>query len=229
MSIAQRLCHEIVEPVLKSSPIHTTPNITKKYMNYDSISHQKHGSATRSIVIQKKKDVNKFLPRDTTGIRPLIKAKETILKKKLVDVAVNTFITGPLKTDNDCVTNVRKRDNRCGCKCSHRKLASCKASAKQIQTHSNRSYLLADKACAHTVETVSCGTQFFDKLCGVHIPRDYSKEMLNKETMALLITRGPPKPKLEPCYNFNKPMCHMNDLYAKRWALSQYPVRGPDF
>lgn len=239
MSIAQRLCSEIVEPVFNTPQNFSTFNTSKKNYHSPIVSAKHHRSGCRSIVAQKKK-ASKLAPRDSEGSRILLqklKSKETLNNKLLIDAAVNTYITGPLKCDTDCVTNVRKRDARCVCKCSHGRLTNCRASAKRIQTLNNIGYFNADKACAQIVETVSCGTQFLDKLGQfTNLNNLCSRTMANKETMALLIT--PNCARIErPCQEAHfsctnrtsvRPSSQSNFL-TKRWAMSPYPVRGPDF
>lgn len=240
MSIAQRLCSEIVEPVF-NTPQNFSTYKTPKKNHHSPIASAKHlRSGCRSLVVQKKK-VSKPAPRETEGSRILLqrfKSKEIINNTLLIDTAVNTYITGPLKCDTDCVTNVRKRDPRCVCKCSHGRLASCKASAKRIQTLNNIGYFNADKACAQIVETASCGTQFLDVLGHFNNQnRICPRKMVNKETMALLITPNNARFERPSCQEAHfsctnrpsvRPSSHSNSI-TKRWAMSPYPVRGPDF
>ncbi|CAH0596272.1 unnamed protein product [Chrysodeixis includens] len=239
MSIAQRLCSEIVEPVFNTSQNFSTFNTSKKLNHHHGPTvSAKHRSGCRPVVAQKKK-VSKLPPRDTDGSHTLLqklKSKETLLKSDLIDTAVNTLITGPLKCDIDCVTNVRKRDARCVCKCAHGRVANCKASTKRIQTLSNLGYINSDKACAQIVETVSCGTQFLEKLGHFSNQNNLStKTMVNKETMALLLKPNSvknEKPSQDARNTYTNRVSERvshSHLIAKRWAMSPYPVRGPDF
>ncbi|KAJ0172294.1 hypothetical protein K1T71_012267 [Dendrolimus kikuchii] len=228
-SIAQRLCDEIVEPVLQTtSRISAVGNCTRLMHHCPS---KQDGKPTRTIIVEKKKVVNKITPRDSNIGRTVIKqlkSKETFSKKKLTDIAVNTFITGPLKCDNECVTMVRRRDNRCSCKCAH-KCMNTKASVKEIQTFDTMNYMHTDKACAQCVETVSCGTQFLEKLSRALSKGSKSGIKINKPFKAT------PRESFKIQHNSsnflsnNSGFSNSSVKGARRWALSQYPTRGPDF
>ncbi|XP_026761343.1 uncharacterized protein LOC113520268 [Galleria mellonella] len=220
-TIAEKLCKEIVDPALKSSS--KTPAEKSRHITQQTTSNRQDGRSTRSIVIEKKKEINKLIPRNNTSaiVGNKFKSKETILKKNFVDIACNTLVTGPLRCDIDCVTMVRKRDNHCTCKCAHKRVNS-KASVKQVQTYDIRNYGFTDKACTQYVETLSCGTQFLEKLTE-NRSRFGSKTKADQHSVKEPTENGP---NLYININRGSNICRK---IAKRWAISRYPVRGPDF
>lgn len=227
-NVAQKLCNEIVEPVLQTAPrISNVRNSNRLIHHWPT---KKNGKPTRTIVVEKKKVINKITPRGSDAGRTVVKqltSTESFSEKKLVDIAVNTFITGSFKCDNECVTMVRRRDNRCNCKCAHKR-KNLKASPKEIQTFDTMDYMHADKACAQCIETASCGTQFLKNL---------SKD-ITKGTKSGLKINKVVRPTPNETFKFQKGSSNiLNDSRfsnssvkgARLWALSQYPNRGPDF
>lgn len=224
-SIAQKLCDELVEPALKPSKDSTTKRSSNKFLSRSN--SRPDSKSSRSIIIEKKKVINRLVPNDSNASRTKFKSKDTLLKKKFTDIAVNTLITGPLRCDNDCVTMVRKRDNKCSCKCAQKRL-NYKASAKQMQTISSRHFSLTDKACAQCIETNSCGTQFLEKLSGVLKPQNSTGT--KKSSIDMKINSSLKYPfRVRPEGSTPSKPTILNYMGARRWALSQYPTRGPDF
>lgn len=221
--VAQKLCDEIVEPALKPSKDSATKRSTSKFLS--QCPSRQDSKTTRSIIIEKRKVINKLVPNDSNSSRTKFRSKETLLKKKFTDIAVNTLITGPLRCDSDCVTMVRKRDNKCSCKCAQKRM-NYKASAKQIQTSNTRNFSLTDKACAQCIETASCGTQFLEKLSGVIKPQ--SSTGTKKSSKDIMKIHSSVKDRLKQEETISRP-AFINYMGARRWALSQYPTRGPDF
>lgn len=244
MSVAQKLCDEIVEPAFRTPPnVYNTsrkclfPTTSSRRYN---VPYTNSGSATRSIVIpRKRQSVNRTLQREGILNKSSFRSRDrgyevSIYDNDLVDTAINTIVTGPLTCDQDCVTDVRKRDinnHKCACKCSHRGLPNCRLSVKQVQTVNTRKYLLADKACSQMVETMSCGTQFLERLsCASKRERRHDKRHSHNYTMADLASRqyGYAKHMEESGTTLDQ-RAHVVMSSAKRWALNHYPVRGPDF
>lgn len=224
--VAQKLCDEIVEPVLKPSKDNATKRSSSKFLS--QCPSRQDSKSTRSITIEKRKVINKLVPNDSNSSRTKFKSKETLFKKKFTDIAVNTLITGPLRCDNDCVTMVRKRDNKCSCKCAQKRL-NYKASAKQIQTFDSRHFSLTDKACAQCIETASCGTQFLEKLSGGVLKPQSSTGTKKSSKDIIKINSSFKDPyRVRQEESTTKP-AFINYMGARRWALSQYPTRGPDF
>lgn len=229
-TLAQKLCNEIVEPALNPS----SNNITiarSKFMPQNQT--KTDGKPTRTIVVAKKRVINKLTPHPLDSSKTVVnklKSKETFLRKLLVDISTNTLITGPLKCDNDCITMVRRRDNNCSCKYFNKKHCS-KASSKQIQTaNNNRSNFLMDKACAQYIDTVSCGTQYLGKLSTLKVP-DKSQIILkaSNDVCSPDIRRNIKRMRAESLRSEYKSSNIGFYLPNKRWALSQYQKRGPDF
>ncbi|CAF4841461.1 unnamed protein product [Pieris macdunnoughi] len=119
-TVAQQLCHEIVEPILKASANNVKSNMSRKSIKCTNSKNE--AKPTHSVYIEKKRAVSKIVPIGNTksGINTL-KARETILKKHFIDFGINTLISGPLRCDNYCVTMVRSRDQN-PCKCSQKKI-----------------------------------------------------------------------------------------------------------
>ncbi|XP_047034426.1 uncharacterized protein LOC124640620 [Helicoverpa zea] len=280
MSIAQRLCNEIVEPAIKPAILSTSRKCMFQNPKTSSSGHRSSNTRPinpqKSINVQKRKTSSKLPTRESFGSgnflrssklknlidtavntfvsgpqacdsRTLLQSKlkniesESHIKPKyiLIDTAVNTLVSGPITCENHCVTNLRKRKsspaNRCACKCSLGKLNNCKASVKEIQTHHNRNYFLADKACSKIVEKASCGTQFLETLSkAIRQRRDKPKSSC-KETMTVLSTRRSQGTKVrqESQHNHKKSQAANSNcsfkLSSKRWALNHFPVQGPDF
>lgn len=232
-SIARELFDEICEESPVKSSKHSTQESFKR-LNPASSSRY-NGRPTRSIVVEKKRVINKVVPSDSISKSRVInkfKSKET-LKKTFVDLGTNTIITGPLRSNNTCVTMVQKRDPKNVCKCNTKGL-KCK-DTKEIQTFGIKNYTALDKACTQCVETVNCGTQFFERLGG-----RVSKEPMSDKIRTILrstntqTTWSPSKQDVskenESKTEFapNKSSMY-NYMGARRWALSHYPTRGPDF
>ncbi|XP_037301991.1 uncharacterized protein LOC119192266 [Manduca sexta] len=227
--IAQKLCDEIVEPALNPSRTNTSAVNSNKYF-YNSAKQEP--KTTRSVVIEKRKVINKLLPYES-GTRRNVKtihSKDTVLRKKYVDVGSNTYITGPLRCDNNCVTLVRRRETRCSCKIPQKR--TTKANVKQIQTLGWKNYAFTDKACARCIETVNCGTQFYDAYCNeTRVPKTSRNTVPTvRDIKPWSIMQESPNVRRELSNTINRPT-NLSHYYmgGKRWALSQYPTRGPDF
>ncbi|XP_072933476.1 uncharacterized protein [Epargyreus clarus] len=220
-TIAQKLCHDIVDPILASSSANIAQYVQsrKSFKSVHGNSSIRFAKPTKSIVIEKKKIVSQLEPSSKTVISQL-KSKDRILRKEFVDVGVNTLISGPLRCDNNCVTNVRKRDQ---CSCKLRKKINFQASTKQVQTL-NKTCSRSDKACTHCIDTMNTGTQFMENL----------NRLRTQISNRLLLNQSN---EFEPQFSFrNTPRTSSRmsktinlNQYGKRWALSSYPTRGPDF
>lgn len=159
-----------------------------------------------SSVIIKKKVTSKICPSNHKAIKS--KTQEPLLENKFQTKATNTDITGPLKSDTNCLTMIQQR-KKCSCKCTIQKHMS----DKMIQNLNNLNIIQSDKACIHTVKTISCGTQFSDNL----IDKSTSKLKSSENRQFCAESRSSSRPVF---YDF---------MGARRWALSQYQIHGPDF
>lgn len=234
-TVAQQLCHDIVEPILKASANNVMANMSRKSIK--CINNKNEAKPTRSVYIEKKRTVSKVIPIGNTksGINTL-KSRETLLKRQLIDSGINTLISGPLKCDNYCVTMVRSRDQN-PCKCSQRKITR-KGNNKIIQTLSTKNFSYMDKACAHHIDAVNCGIQACDKQSiiksslrttkfrnniNVNIPQKESI-ILQSEFDRFKKDNGHNRLKI----SFYSPES-TNCCSGNRWTLSDLPIRGPDF
>lgn len=217
--IAQQLCDEIVEPPLKPSKDSIRKKSLSKLLNQCSSSQESDDETTRPIIIEKRKITSRLVPNTSKAGRTKSKSKE-ILKKKFTDTSVNTKITGTRGCDNNCMTLLRKRDKN-NCNCGQKRL-NCKSIAKQVQTFPSKDYFfLSDKACAQCIETVSCGTQFLEKQSGLSTGvRKSNKDITMIHTAYNRIKQ---EESTTPRTAF------LSDMGARRWAISRYPARGPDF
>lgn len=226
-NIAQKLCHDIVEPELKRS----TKPITGKSANKFTSSSTKRNVKPPRFVHNHTQANSKTKISHTNGVT-VLKSKASILKS-LADTAVNTIVTGPLRCDNNCVTLVRRRDNQRSCKCGH-KSPNIKASAKSIQTLLRKDFNRTDKACTHCVETATCGTQL---LKNNSLPGNQKR---SKSTITIKVPVGRLECSTELSPYVKRYCCHnhlqnnavepcLRYVTAKQWALSHYPTRGPDF
>ncbi|XP_028160332.1 uncharacterized protein LOC114352796 [Ostrinia furnacalis] len=233
-SIAQKLCDEICEESPLKHSKHSTRESCKKLNQAQASNSRYDGRPTRSIVVEKKRVVNKVVPSSSCSKSKIVinkfKSKETLLKKTFVDSAQNTIITGPLRCDNDCVTMVRKRDNKGNCKCGNKRI-NCRVSAKEIQTFDTKNYCQLDKACAQCVETVNCGTQFLERLSSRKpLPLNMrSQAKLCNEIDTQTNEGSKENEKSRNDIICSKSKINYNFMGARRWALSQFPARGPDF
>ncbi|XP_013186010.2 uncharacterized protein LOC106131444 [Amyelois transitella] len=267
-AIAQKLCEEIVDPVVKStskipsSQVHQSKLPSKKSSTANS-RNRNIGKPTRSVVIKKEK-TNKIVPNGSSKtVINKFRSKETILKKDYVEIGVNTEVSGSLRCDNNCITAVRKRGpNKCGgsgvtsCKCSLKRVR-LKGTPKLIQTEQLHTCSLLDKACTQCVETASFGTTPFVKYDDNAPASSFkqSKTTFREPTLAFKESyhnmKEPRKYFYKPQHSFpgqhqsfneyhsisKEPQRRKTDIHGsfvsyrscKRWALSQYPVRGPDF
>lgn len=200
-SVAQKLCEEIVD--LDSKPSSSKGHTTRTIQPAKSAPNNKYnGKTRRSLSVERKKVLNKLNVQDPqTGIR--LKFKESSFRKDFEDTAINTTVTGPLSCDYNINTNIRKREIKdCHCICSKRKVT--KLITKHIQTTTSKVKFPNDKACAQCIETSSCGTQFLN-------PANLRSKSCQKEQMIKPLNSG------------------IFSVGGRRWALSRYPVRGPDF
>lgn len=221
-SIAQKLCNDIVEPILASSTIDISrcEQPRKSLKSIHGNSSIRYAKPTKSVVIEKKKIISQLEPSSNSVISQL-KSRDKILRKEFTEAGINTLISGPLRCDNNCVTNVRKRDE---CNCKIRKKINFKGSTKQVQTLNN-ACSRSDKACTHYIDTMNTGTQFIENL---------NNRMRTQISNRLLLNRSN---EFEPQFSFRntpRPSSRTNQTinlnqYGKRWALSSYPTRGPDF
>lgn len=204
-SIAQKLCDDLVEPVLKpSSEVHKPTNSTSQSIK-PIISSVHRGGVTRSIIVEKKKIVNKLNTKDSCKPEVTrLHSKETIYKKNFRDTSVNTRLTGPFRNGGNSLSSVKKNYS-CSCKNISRKTGQ-KAS-KFVQTLNEKFCMHYDKACSHYVETMNCGTQFFNP--SITLSKLNTRSTGNKNSKSIIS---------------NNIITH-----GKRWAVSRYPARGPDF
>lgn len=232
-SIAQKLCDEICEesPQSRHNSHRKTGENNRKL--YQASSSRYVGRPTRSITVEKERTINKVVPPNNSSRSKIVinkfKSKETLLKKTFVDTALNTIITGPLRCDHEAVTAVRRREYKGNCKCGNK--PNCRVSAKEIQTFDNN-YGQLDKACAHCVETVNCGTQFLERLSSRRMlsPNINSRAKLCTEvnTQTNTEVKKDYETRTRPFLGTQKSKTS-NFMGARRWALSQYNTRGPDF
>lgn len=203
MSVADKLCNDIVEPVLKQASTRTQGPLTSSKSS--KTIHPKDNRTIRSVSIHKKEEITTLGPRDHTGSRVVLnklKSKETVYKKNFLDTAINTLVTGPLKCDNNCVTNVRTREGNYCCKCgSHRRTLVDKR-AKEIQTF--KGFLFADKACGHCLIS--------------------NMPTIDKETMVSNISA-------HSSHTYPRSPDYKRRILTspRRWSVSPYRTTGPDF
>lgn len=226
-NVAQKLCHDIVEPVLKQSTANIGRVKSTNKPNNSSSTLKQNVKPTKFVHIDRKTS-SKTKALHTDGI-----TKPSILKS-LADTAVNTLVSGPLRCDNNCITLVRKRDHHSSCKCGN-KSSKTNCKAKSIQTILNKDFSRIDRACMHCIQTATCGTQFLDKNCILGIKKTKSKSHIG---LVPEITRIETNLTLDrylnnqrdPCnHHVDNKMSSFRYVTPKRWALSNYPIRGPDF
>ena len=233
-TIAKKLCNDIVDPILSSSEVND--KIDLHISQNDRV--------IPSLYSQKKKVVNKNLSHNSNTSNRLNTTK-IVLKKYFNNSAINTEISGPLRCDNNCVTVVRKRDNFVICKCNNIQQSS-KHRSKQIQTIYKKSASLLDKSCTHCIETVSCGTQFFDNFnsilrsrgsnskskSSVTIKVQESTKILQQSDISGKGYKGFNEDDLKKMDNKHLEHDNRSDFQSagqKQWAISTYRIRGPDF
>lgn len=219
-AIAQELTETIVEPACIER---TTANIGIETSWHKPtvrlLGTNLQNKPTRSIIVEKEKIINKLVPRSSKlsdkghSIINQYKSKETILKKLFTETAVNTTESGTSKSDGQCVTSIRRRDgNSCRCSPRHNK---CQVLTQEIQT-SDTKLVYIDRACSRCFQQLSRGTQVLGTTGEVKI---FSSIGLDPRTAC----RGPiqiPRSERKSSH------CIMG---ARRWSLSKYAQRGPDF
>ncbi|CAK1545663.1 unnamed protein product [Leptosia nina] len=238
-TVAQQLCHDIVEPALKASANNVKSHLSRKSI-IKAASSRSETKPSRSVYIEKKSVTKKIAPTESSKSRVnTLKSSGTVLRKKFIDSAINTLISGPLRCDNYCVTMVRKRDQN-PCKCGSKKVIPKAISHKVIQTPSRKNFSKMDKACANRFDAVTCGTQFYDS----HSSK--LKSAINKSrSRTNIYFKAPYEKALESNNEINRSnrilnqenkLDRYNDRFestsyfgGKRWALSDFPIRGPDF
>lgn len=209
-TIAQKLCAKIVDPGCKTSTANI--GIETSWHRPRTIFQNK---PTRSIVIEKEKVINKLIPRASNlcdkghAVINQFKSKETILKKLFTDTAVNTTATH----DSQCVTSIRKRDVNY-CRCSPRR-NNCQVATQEIQTLDS-TLMHVDRALSWCIEQSSRSTQVVPK---VEESKVYSSIGLNAR-VALRGSNQIPKSEKKSSHSI---------MGARRWSLSKYSQRGPDF
>ncbi|CAG9793491.1 unnamed protein product [Diatraea saccharalis] len=228
-SVAQKLCEKIYEETSTRSFKHGIKSNTPNSVSFisSSTSNRYKGRPTNSIIVEKKREINKVLPKTNAYRNKIVinkfKSKETLLKKKFVDVSSNTIKTGPLKCDNDCVTIVRRRDSKCTCGQKRNKFLF---STKDTQTLNFKHHPTLDKASARCVSMINCAVQ------------EENKHSMNKISKAKLVYDV----DVQTSFNKNSMKRQMqdksagapiktntNNMVVRRWAISKGPARGPDF
>lgn len=236
-TIAQKLCDDIVEPILKSSKIQN--NILsneKKNLN------NQNGRAVQSSYSQRRQVISKNQSYSSNTSHGLKKD----VSKKYENSAINTEITGQLRCNNNCITLLRKRDNHVLCRCNNNKQSNFKLRSKEIQTINKKDCSLKDKSCTHCVETVSCGTQLFDdsnsilkkngsrsrSKTNITIKLQESNQSLTKlcndiKEYETFIENNLNNIQKKQIKSYTSPISKY--VEGRYWAISNYPARGPDF
>lgn len=225
-TIARKLCHDIVEPILKpSSNNRRKVNSSKKSENTPN-NTSNNVKPKQTFEFENKKSVKIVPSNKTDSSKNRVKFNENEIKTKSVNSAINTPSSGPLSRDNNSLTLIHKRNHQ-------------KGISKGIQTICKKNFSISDKSCTHCVETVSCGTQFIDNLNGilkqscsklkpkVAIQIQDSKETFKLRRKQLLSNETNFKFFIEKPQISKTPS--LRYVGAKYWALSNYPTRGPDF
>ncbi|CAG9567938.1 unnamed protein product [Danaus chrysippus] len=236
-TIAQKLCQDIVVPGLKLDE--NVKGMASGKLLSSSIRHsvkstisQRSGSLDRAKLLKyEPPNINNSKLRGN-------KSGVTVTKKNITNTSVNTLVSGPLKCDNNCVTSLRKRNNQGNCKCMDGKK---KVNTKETQTLLKVNYSLSDKACFQCIEQVSCGTQILDnksnvmKQIGINVNslkpptrvKEYDEDIYHSDQNSDRCTF---KSQDRSRFSSNT-SCKPNLRYisAKRWAVTNFPTRGPDF
>lgn len=235
MSIAQRLCNEIVEPVLQNTNLGPFVYMTQSKKGLASTSgsgySRRHASNQRSRTLSGSKresvpitSLPYFTSRDFIGpIRSSIRSNGICTKRTK---AANTENEDePVMCDTECMTNVRRRDS---CKCTPTKI-NCKASNKKIQTMLGRNPTYVNRACSADLEIVSSGTQFQDVKDN---RRKHQRDIIidldtieSSESSGLILKKSKSRRNRNESHDPHKLTYHS----CKRWALSRTQVQGPDF
>ncbi|KPI98739.1 hypothetical protein RR46_10057 [Papilio xuthus] len=202
-TIAEKLCGDIVNPVLEQSSASS---------HYADNSKSQNASPTRSILVEKRKVVNNIIPKGKSAVViTKFKTRETVYNKVFTDKSTNTIISGPLTSNVECMTNIRKRAI---CTCGRAMIPPL--DVKDVQTSKIQLYQ-ADKSCFYCSEPQSCitrSTQFFD------VSETVENNICNSKSFLKGHKPGSSRS--------NRPI-YIDSYSAKRWALSKYPKRGPDF
>lgn len=203
-SIAEKLCGDIVNPVLDQSSASS---------NYADSTKNHNENPTRSILIEKRRVVNNIIPKGKSAVVVTkFKSRKTVYDKVFIDKAINTIISGPLTSNVECMTNIRKRST-CICGQSMKPIND----VKDVQT-SQIQLFQADKSfyyCSATESCITRSTQFFD----------VTEPLEDKHTHSSRSHFNNQKPGTS---RSNRPI-YIDSYSARRWALSKYPKRGPDF
>lgn len=236
-TIAQKLCQDIVVPGLKLDE--NIKGMSSGKLLSSSIRHsvkstisQRSGSLDRSKLL-------KYEPPHTNSSKVRgNKSGITVSKKNITNASVNTLVSGPLRCDNNCVTSLRKRNNQGICKCMDNKR---KGSAKETQTLLKVNYSLSDKACFQCIEQVSCGTQILNnknnvmKQIGINVNnlnpptrrKEFDEDIYHTDQNSDRCTyKSQDRSKFPPTTNCKPSLRYIS---AKRWAVTNFPTRGPDF
>ncbi|KPJ17937.1 hypothetical protein RR48_07334 [Papilio machaon] len=204
-TIAEKLCGDIVNPVLEQSSASS---------HYTDISKSQDASPTRSILIEKRKVVNNIIPKGKSAVViTKFRSRETVYNKVFTDKSINTIISGPLTSNIECMTNIRKRAT---CTCG-RVMKPLRNDVKNVQT-SKIQLCQADKSCYYCSGTESCitrCTQFSDV-------SETVKD--NNSLRSYQISENPGTSRNRTC----RPV-YIDSQSARHWALTKYPKRGPDF
>lgn len=219
-AIAHQLFEEIVEPACverNTANVGLETSWRKPTVRLLGSNHQ--NKPTRSIVIEKEKVINKLVPRSSKlsdrghSVINQYKSKETILKKQFTETAVNTTDSGTPKSDGQCVTSIRKRVGN-SCKCSPRR-HNCQVTTQEIQT-SDKQIIFIDRACSRCFEQLTRGTQASGTTDEV------------KMFSSIGIDPKPPCRVPNLILRSERKLSH-SVMGARRWSLSKYAQRGPDF
>lgn len=235
-----------------SSHPHVSTKISRTVYHCPKIDdHDGKPKRTKSIIIEKKKVVTKIPPKSSNGSKNALKrfkSSEILLKKKLADMAVNTIMSGSFRCDNQCNTLVRQRalQKTSDCKCYNKRL--CNKINPIVPKKSYSKHRLKDKACAQMIETKSCGTQFLENvrrenstvrfkpygiatqtsICAPATIEVGMQSLTCPDTRSQAPTK---KIELRQIQGLDNTLgANVNAATtARRWALSRYPILGPDF
>lgn len=216
-TIAQKLCAKVVEPASKTS----TANIAIE-TSWRRPRTNFQNKPTRSIIIEKQKIINKLVPRASNlcdkghAVINQFKSKETILKKLFTDTGINTTESGTPKSDSQCVTSIRKRDGNY-CRCSPRRNNNCQVTSQEIQTL-DRTLIYRDRASSRTIEQSTRSTQVLGKVDEVKVYCSIGLDARVAHLESNQITKS--EKKIKSSHSI---------MGARRWSLSKYAQRGPDF
>ena len=218
MSIAKKLCKQIVEPALQvpsygSYVLSTTQSRKNAPARAVPTSSKRSTSTTRSRNSVEKKKAPTPPPRPPPPPRftsiDVIGPMRYTHRRTFKSRGINTHVAGPLLCDNECLTNVRSRDDTISKNYSHGR--NCRLSKKQTQTavqQRNDKNVNTDPS-EKVTESVDEYAQYEDRLD--------KRSMLKRVN----ISDGTTSPLFSSKLS--------NNYRSKRWALSRMYRDRPDF